>query len=521
MAREVESSSAGGADTGRRPERSLDPEDWDAFRALARRATDEMMAFLQGVRQRPAWQRVPAEVRERFEAPLPRHGTPLEEVYEEFLTQVLPYPEGNIHPRFWGWVIGTGTPVGALSELLAATMNTPVPGFEQSAFYVERQVTAWLREMLLMPESASGLLVSGGSAANLIGLAVARNAGAGFDVRKEGLFSPRAIPLRLYASTETHASVQKAVELLGLGSEALALVPVDEGCRIRLEVLRQRLVQDRRVGLRPICVIGNAGTTNTGAIDDLDALADLCSREGLWFHVDGAFGATAVLSPRLRPLLRGMERADSLAFDLHKWAAVPYEVGGVFIRDGAAHQKTFSLHADYLNSIEAGAAGNGTPYADLGIQLSRGFRALKVWMSLRVFGLDRMAEIVEQNVEQARYLTELVQAHPRLELLAPTSLNVVVFRYNGGGMDDALLDRLNSEALLELQESGFAVPSGTTVDGRFAMRVASVNHRSRREDFLALVEEVVRLGDARRRAGFPGHSRGRPGLGLGGQVDLS
>jgi glutamate/tyrosine decarboxylase-like PLP-dependent enzyme len=478
----------------RAAELSLDPPDWDSFRELSHKAVDDMMNYLEHVRARPAWQRVPPEIRRSFDAPLPLEGSALETVYEEFREHILPFPEGNIHPRFWGWVIGTGTPVGVLAELLAAAMNTPVPGFEQSAFYVERQVMAWLRELMLMPEDASGILVSGGSAANLIGLAVARNHGAGFDVRSEGLNSGTAA-LRLYASVETHSSVQKAVELLGLGSNSLVMVPVGDDYRIDLLALRNSVARDRNQGLRPICVIGNAGTTNTGAIDDLSALADFCAAEGIWFHVDGAFGATAALSPGLRPLLRGMERADSLAFDLHKWAAMPYEVGGVFIRNAEAHQRAFSLHADYIHSLEAGAAGNGTPYADLGIQLSRGFRALKVWMSIKTFGIEKMAALVEQNVDQARYLTDLIEAHPRLELLAPTSLNVVGFRYTCPELDEAALSTLNARLLVQMQESGFAVPSGTTLNGRFALRVASVNHRSRREDFLALADETVRIGD--------------------------
>ncbi|MBI4912039.1 MAG: amino acid decarboxylase [Acidobacteria bacterium] len=491
------------------PELSLDPEDWTSFRELVRRAADEMMDYLETVRERPAWQRVPSQVQARFEAPPPVEGMEAARVYEEFRESILPFPEGNIHPRFWGWVIGTGTPVGVLAEMLAATMNTPVPGFEQSAYYVERQVMDWLRQLFLMPPEASGILVSGGSAANLIGLAVARNQKAGIDVRTEGLAAAGVAPMRVYASAETHSSVQKAVELLGLGSRSLVLLPVGEDFRLDLGALREAVREDRRRGFRPFCVVGNAGTTNTGAVDDLAILADFCAAEDLWFHVDGAFGATAALSPRLRPLLQGMERADSLAFDLHKWAAMPYEVGGVFVRDAGAHARAFSLHAEYLNSLEAGASGNGTPFADLGLQLSRGFRALKVWMSVKTFGLARMAAILEQNVDQARHLAALVQEHPRLQLLAPAGLNVVAFRYAAPGLREAALDALNARLLLDLQESGFAVPSGTTLRGRFALRVASVNHRSRREDFAALVREVARRGDALAAGPEPG--RDRPG----------
>jgi glutamate/tyrosine decarboxylase-like PLP-dependent enzyme len=316
---------------------------------------------------------------------------------------------------------------------------------------------------------------------------------AGFDVREHGLAggSPQ---LRVYASTETHQWAVKACELLGLGRKALRRIPVDSEYRIEIAQLEAAIAEDRRNGLRPICVIGNAGTVNTGATDDLRALAALCRKEGLWFHVDGAFGALAAIAPSLRSIVAGIEEADSLAFDLHKWGYVPYEVGCTLVRDAAAHKGAFATKAAYLSEVERGIAVDPLHFADLGIQLSRGFRALKVWFSLKVQGVAAWARLIEQNVAHARHLAHTIQETPELELMAPVPLNVVCFRFRPARVAEPALDALNRELLLRLQERGIAVPSSTMLGGRFAIRVANTNHRSRREDFDELVKHVLAIG---------------------------
>lgn len=483
-------------------EESLDPADWQLMRGLGHRMIDDIMTYLETVRTRPVWQPIPEKIKAYFKQPLPVEPQGTEQAYQDFLEYVLPHPMGNIHPRFWGWVIGTGTPLGMLAEMLAAGMNPNVGGADHVANYVEAQVLDWCKEMLGYPAEASGLLVSGGSMANLVGLTVARNSKAEFDLRTHGVHAaPRK--MTLYGSQETHSSVQKAIELLGLGSNAFRQIPVNSDFKIDISGLETAILEDRQEGYQPICIIGNAGTVNTGAIDDLDRLADICQREGLWFHVDGAFGALAVLSSELRPLLVGMERADSLAFDLHKWMYMPYEVGCALVRQEEDHRSTFSLTPDYLTHSDRGLAGGSIWFSDYGVQLSRGFRALKVWMSMKEHGAQKYGRLIQQNVDQARYLASQVEDMSELQLLAPVPLNIVCFRFVADDLDDESLNDLNKELLIALQESGVAAPSYTVIDGKYALRVAITNHRSKREDFEILVREVIRLGKTMMHSGQP------------------
>lgn len=474
---------------------TLDPQNWDELRRLGHRMLDDMFDYQQRVRERPVWQPFPDEVKRRLAEPVPHQGRPAEEVYAQFQRDVLPYPPGNIHPRFWGWVIGTGTPLAMLADMLASGMNPQAAGIQEGARYVEEQVIAWLAELMGFPRESSGLLLTGGSMANLVALAVARQAKAGFDVRERGL-GDGTPALTIYASTEVHSSVRKAIELMGMGRRHLRLIPVDAEYRIQVEALRTAIAEDRRLGHRPICVVGNAGTVNTGATDDLQALAELCRTEDLWFHVDGAFGALVTLVPGLKPLVRGLEAADSVAFDLHKWGYLPFEVGCTLVRHRDVHRDTFAVAPSYLGATARGAAAGGVLFADLGVQLSRGFRALKVWMAFKTHGVDEIGRVIAQNVDHIRYLVSLVEAEPALERLAPAPLNICCFRYTAPDLDAEGLNAVNQEILWRLQESGVALPSHTVLDGKFAIRVANTNQRSRREDFDLLVRTVVKLGHA-------------------------
>ncbi|HXB10186.1 MAG TPA: pyridoxal-dependent decarboxylase, partial [Puia sp.] len=473
-------------------EQSLDPTNWEEMRRLGHEMVDTMMDYLREVGQRPAWQRVPEEVVEAMRQPLPVEGQSFRSVYEEFLTRVLPYNVNNVHPRFWAWVQGGGTPAGMLADMLASGMNANLAIGDQAPVYVERQVLDWAKEMFGFPAEASGILTSGGSMANITALIVARNHFS--PAAKQKGLRAEAGALRVYGSEETHNCMVKGVEAVGIGSDNFRKVPVDDDYRVRVDVLAEMIAADRAAGYLPFCIVGNAGTVNTGAVDDLEGLAEIARREGCWFHVDGAFGAVPYILPEWKATLQGLRRADSLSFDYHKWLYVNYEVGCVLIRDEKTHLAAFSAPAAYLLKHDRGLAGGPAPFSGYGLELSRGFKALKVWMLLKEHGVEKYGRMVRQNLEQAQFLGSLVLATAGLELLAGVSMNIVCYRYNPGGLGDAELNLLNKEILMRLQEEGIASPSYTLLRGRYAIRVAITNHRSTRGDFEVLVRETVRLG---------------------------
>ncbi|MGD8930626.1 MAG: pyridoxal-dependent decarboxylase, partial [Lysobacterales bacterium] len=444
---------------------TLDPEDWESMRELAHRITDDALDHVRSVRDQPVWQKMPGDQARRLETPAPLQPTPPEQVYEEFREGVLPYMMNTAHPRFWAWYMGSGTVMGALADFLASAVNSNLGGGSHAAPLVEKQVIAWICDMMGFPAQSSGILTSGASMANFTALTVARNRNCGYDVRRLGVMAAPG-PLTAYASREVHSCNQKAVETLGLGSEGLRKIPVNRDYTMDIGALERRIAEDRSAGRVPFCVIASAGTINTGAIDDMEAIADLCERERLWFHVDGAIGAVAVLADNVRGQLAGMERADSIALDLHKWMHIPFEAGCVIVRDAETHRDSFALVPEYLQREEDGGGLAGSFwFSDYGLQLTRQFRALKVWMSIKEHGLERFGRMIARNVEQANYLARLLEATPRLELCAPVGLDIVCFRYNPGGLDTAALNALNKTLLVRLQESGIAAPSYTTLDG--------------------------------------------------------
>ena len=472
---------------------TLDPEDWPQLRRLAHRAVDEALDYLQQTRQRPVWQPTPAAVAAKFHAPLPHLPQGAERAYQDYHDWVMPWQMGNTHPRFWAWYMGNGTAFGALGDFLAATVNPNMGGGNHVANLVEAQVLDWCKEIVGLPQSSSGLLVSGGSMANFVGLAVARSAATAIDVRSEGV-AALPMPLTFYASNEVHSCIQKAVELLGHGAKSLRKIAVDDRYRIDPAALAAAVEADRAAGFQPCAVVASAGTINTGSVDDCAGLAAFCKREGLWFHVDGAIGAVVALSPRHRHLVLGMEQADSVALDLHKWLHVPFEAGCVLVRDRKTHRATFALTPEYLAHAQRGLASGVDWFSEYGVQLSRGFRALKVWLSFKEHGLDKFGRLIAQNIAQAEHLGELVRTAPELELMAPVGLNIVCFRYRGAGGSQQQLNAVNEELLIRLHEGGVVVTSYTTLAGSYCLRAAIVNHRTRTEDLTVLIDAVLRTG---------------------------
>ncbi|MCA9691297.1 MAG: aminotransferase class V-fold PLP-dependent enzyme [Myxococcales bacterium] len=463
------------------------------LRRLGHRVVDLVVDYLEGLPARPVFQRMSQAERDRLQAaPLPTRGQDPDALVDALVEAVLPHPMGNGHPRFFAWVNPAPDPVAVVTEALAAAMNPSCAGGDHAGVYLERGVIGWLRALVGHDAPAGGgLLVSGGSAATITALAAARHRAAerrGLDVRHDGVVG---LPLTIYASGEVHSCVRKAVELLGLGARSLRTIACDGARRIDVAALRAAITRDRAAGYAPFSVVGSAGTVNTGAVDPLDALADVCAEEALWLHVDGAYGAPGVLDPRLAPRYAGLSRADSLAIDPHKWLSVPAECGCLLVADFAALRAAFSHVPSYLKARPGRGFDELPWFAEYGSQQTRGLRALKLWVTLSRLGRDGIAATVARHHDLARRLQRRVEAHPALELLAPATLSIVCFRVAPPGLDEAAIEALNRELLVRVQESGEAFLSGTELDGRFALRACVLNHRTRAADVDRLVEVVV------------------------------
>ena len=469
------------ADVGEGP---LDPVYWSSFRIEAHRALDTMMDHVEHIRERPVWREMPRSSRDRFSEPPPRQPTDLGAVLARFETDILPYGTGNIHPAFCGWAHGAGTPFGMVADLLAAGLNANCGGRNHVGVHLESTITAWVAELIGFPPDASGLITSGASMANFIGLAVARTQALGASVRTAGLRSGDR-QLVAYTSEHAHGCLRRAMELLGIGGSFLRLVPALPSGAMDGSALADMLVSDRRDGKLPFAVCASAGTVDWGAFDDMTALAQICRRECLWLHVDAAFGATCAASPALRHHLDGIEQADSVALDFHKWFHVPYDAGFLLCRHHDVHRSTFADEQRYLARLPSGlAAGDAWP-VDYGPELSRGFRALKIWLTLTVVGLDAIGRSAKNNVALAARFAQLIENCEALELRAPVPLNIVCFGVRGS---DGEAER---ELVMRLHDSGLAAPSLTRIAGRDAVRCAFFNHRTKREDVDRLFAEIL------------------------------
>lgn len=473
----------------------LDPDDWAALRRQGHAMLDDMLDHLQGAAagSGPTWRQPPAAVRASLREPFPATGMALEQVHAQFLSSILPYSVGNTHPGFMGWVHGAGTPVGMLAEMLAAGLNANLGGRDHMPVELERQVVRWIAGLFDFPEEASGLFVTGSSMANLIGVLVARRRALGAEVRTRGV-QGSGQTLVAYAVRGTHGCVSRGMDMAGLGSANLRLIDQLADGSVDVAAMRRAIEADLRAGLQPFLIVGTAGSVDIGCIDDLHALADLAAAHRLHFHVDGAIGALCMLSPQLAPKFAGIERADSIAMDFHKWMHVPYDAGFILVRSAAWQIETFAdLGQSYL-AREPGGMSAGTPWpCDLGPDLSRGFRALKVWMSLKVLGADRLGQAMSESCERARYLAARISAAPELELMAPVALNIVCFRYRTAPESSA---QFNARLLREIQLSGIAAPSSTRVRGEYVIRTALMNHRTGRQQLDALVDFTIATGRA-------------------------
>lgn len=462
----------------------LSPE---TFRALGYQAVDLIVERLTAQAELPVRQTVPDEMRERLmHSPLPTEGTDPALLLNMLAELVLPYPMGNSSPRFFAWVNSPPAPMAIIAEMIAAAHNPSVAGGDHSATYLEHGVLNWIKTIFGFPDNAGAILTSGGSVANLIPLGVMRHVKAAGNVREQG-FQGESVPMVIYTSTQGHSCIQKAVELLGFGSEYLHKIPVDGNYRIDIAALEAQISSDRAAGLRPVCVAANAGTVNTGAIDPLDALADLCEREGLWFHIDGAYGGFGILAEQTAGMYKGIERADSLAIDPHKWLYLPVECGCCVVRDAQAMRDAFSLVPPYIRDDRA------LPwFSEFGIQQTRGFKALKLWMTMQQIGLDGYRQLISRDIDLARKLQDKIRARSDFELVATGPLSVTCFLYTPPGNAD--VETLNRKLIPLVQSEGQVFLTGTELEGRFALRACIVNFRTSEADLDLLLDVIADAG---------------------------
>jgi aromatic-L-amino-acid/L-tryptophan decarboxylase len=485
-----------------RDDRGGGGEDWsaDEIRRVGYRAVDLIAEHLTGLPNGPVFRPVSVELAaDLLDEPASRFGTSADAILDDFERRIAPHPFGNGHPRFYGWVNSPPTPIGIFADALAAAMNPSVAGGNHAAVWVEHAVVGWFKTLLGFPRDAMGMFVSGGSAAALTALAVARHATArkaGWDVRATGVRGSPA-SLIVYESAEAHGCNQKAIELLGLGNANLRVVESDAALRLSATALDRAIRADLVRGNAPMAVIATAGTVNTGAIDPLDEIADVCAEHGVWLHVDGAYGAPAILSDAYRQSFHGIARADSIAVDPHKWLYVPVDAGLVLVRDAAAMRDAFSLVPPYLRSDGNAHGVQGPPwFSEYGAEQTRPFRALKVWMALRHHGTEGYRRMIDHDLSLALRLAQLARASNDLECHEPQSLSIVCFRYSPAALraDDMALDAVNRALLTELQLGGRAFISSTVIAGRFWLRACIVNHRAHEGDIDAVVALVREIG---------------------------
>lgn len=462
---------------------SLDPNDWSNFRSLTHHMVDESINFLEGIRERPVYNIVPmsSDVFNSLNEPLPQTGQGLEKVCNDFLKLVLPYPSGNIHPRYWGWAAGGGNVGTIISNLMIATMNSNATGCTQSSTLVERQVLQWCRQIFNFPETFGGLIVSGTTMATIVALNIARNQALGDNrrVRLEGIIGgPRLVG---YASSETHFSSARAFELLGLGRNSLRTIPVNDDYTMNIDELEKSVLNDLETGYVPFCVIGNAGTVNTGSIDNLSLLKDFALKYKLWFHVDGAIGAFSILDNEMKPYLIGIEYADTLAFDFHKWLHVPLDAGGLLIRDKKYQLETFTLDATYITPRKL--VDTYEVYYKFGLEVSRSFRALNIWYTIKEHGTEKLGNKINDNRKQAQYLASLLSQYKWIRIHRPITLHIVCFRIEPDNWtDQEKINQLNDDIIMDIQQSGIAVLSSALLNHRLHMRCCFMNHRTNYDD---------------------------------------
>jgi aromatic-L-amino-acid decarboxylase len=487
---------------GRKSSLDISPQE---LAELSTAATDLVRDYFTSISDREVFpNNFAGKTTQQLSTALPVEGVPLGELIDECRT-VLDLNRHNGHPRFFGYVASGSTPIGAYSDLIASALNVNVTCWRSGpgATELERMIIRWLGQLIGYDSDAKGLLTSGGSMANLIALLIASRRKTGADTARSGLWNSGA-PLCVYASTEVHMSIPKAADILGFGRDYVRLIPCDQRLRMDVPKLRERIKQDNALGLRPFCVVASAGTVASGTVDPLSDIAAVAQEFDLWFHVDGAYGAPATLDSQTKGLFAGLELADSVSLDPHKWLYIPIDVGSLLLRDESDARMTFSVtDADY---IKTHGLSDDAAFAfwDYGVELSRRFRALKVWMTLRYYGSRRLANAIANDIALAKYLGHLISEAHDFELLMPVELSICCFRYvpsslrqrlNAGEDVNAELNALNEKVMSHVQRSGQAYISNATINGKFALRVCITNFRTTTADLDQTLEVIRQMSD--------------------------
>ena len=486
----------------------LDPEQ---IKQLGYLASDCIGEYFARLPQLPVFpQTTGDELKNLLSEPLPVDGQAPQEILRQFEQLVIPGCRQNAHSRFWGYVSSPGAIIGAIADLISSALNQNVTSWRSApaAAQIERLVIDWIKQMVDYPSDAGGLLVSGGSLANLSALMAASRAKAKSDIGAGGL---RGSPsqMMIYASKEVHFSIEKAADILGFGRDSVRYISVDAQFKMDVAELAGQIEKDIEQGLAPFCVVGNAGAVNTGAMDPLDDLAEVCRKYDLWFHVDASYGGFAALAPSAKPLFAALDRADSLALDPHKWLYIPIDAGCILYKNTEQARRAFSHSAEYIRVLQESPV-ESFAFFDHGIELTRRFRALKIWMALKHYGARRLGKCIEADIRMARYLAARVEQSDDFELLAPVELSIVCFRYAPAGLRQKIaasandrseqdqineqLNDLNTAILNRLLRGGKAYISNTTVRGKFALRACIINYRTRQSDIDILLDEVARIG---------------------------
>lgn len=469
----------------------------DEFRKMLHQAADAAVDLYAGLDRKPVFNfTTPTEARKLFDEPLPTTGSDIPLLLSRVQKDVFGNATLNISPNFYAYVMSGGNQAGIIGELLAVALNQNMGKWHLGVgpTEMERQVIRWIAEFIGYPVETAGVLLTGGSAANLTCLKAARDAKAPFDIKQRG--ANGGSPMIVYVSREGHSCIDKSMDMLGLGRDNLGKIATHDDFTIDLDALEVQISADKAAGLHPFCIIGNGGTVNTGAVDPLNALADIAQRNDMWFHIDAAYGGPAAATTTVGHLFKGIERADSIALDPHKWLYVPFETGCALVKNGNHLRSSYSVIPEYLRSSTGGE--ERFDFMEYNFQLSRGFRALKVWMTFKAHGTSLLKTNIEGNIETIRHLVELIDRSDEFERLAPSPLSIVCFRYrttdkNMHG-DEQYLSRLNSHVLEEAERDGRVFLTGTRLNGKTALRVCSVNHRTTATHVEYLLSVLTEIG---------------------------